>query len=39
MQGGAGNVLNPFHQPHEGVAIRHAHRGKADAAIAHDHGG
>ncbi len=37
-QGGAGDVLDPFHQPDEPVVAVRARRGEADAAVAGDDG-
>jgi hypothetical protein len=39
VEGGAGNVLDPFHQLDQQIVIGAAHRREADAAVAHDRGG
>ena len=38
-QGGAGDVLHPFHELDEPLLLPGADRSKPDTAVAHDHGG
>src|SRR5690606_7336674 len=39
VQGGAGDVLDAFHELDEAAVIGGSHRGEADAAVAHHHRG